>query len=332
MYSRLALVPLLFLTVAFQAPNESIQRHYNAAQAFHSAGKPAEAEAEYRAALGEAYSHLGKVLLAEGEYQKAVKAFDRALTSRAASEELLIDQATAYFHTQEYDKAIAPLKKVLAANPRSPAARHMLGKIYFMLRQFDKAASELDVALGLVPADFDIAYTLALAQLKQQRVAAARQIFSRMLEKLGDKPEVHNLFGRAYRETKHLDEAIEEFKKTIKLDPKYPRAHYNLGLSYLLKDGALKLKEAAAEFKTELAMYPEEFLAIYNLGLVCVVERQYEEAVILLEKAARLRPQNPDVRLFLGNAYHGLGQFERAIESLRKSMSLNPLMDKTSPC
>jgi tetratricopeptide (TPR) repeat protein len=329
--SSVALFPLLFLAAASQAPADSIQRHYKAAQDYYTAGRFNEAEAEYKAALGEGYGNLGKVFLAVGEYDKAVKALGRAVANGSASETILIEQATAYFYLQQYERAVEPLKRVLAANPKSSAAHHMLGKVHFMLGQFDNSASHLEIALKLAPGDFDIGYTLALARLKQKQLLPARQIFNRMLQALGSKPEAHILFGRAYRETSYLDEAIEEFKKTIALDPKYPGAHYCLGLSYLLKDGELKLKEAATEFKTELAMYPEEFLAIYNLGLVRVVERQFEEATGLLEKAARLRPQNPQVFLFLGNAYHGMGKFEAAIESLKKAMLLNPQMDKTSP-
>ncbi|HJQ69231.1 MAG TPA: tetratricopeptide repeat protein [Blastocatellia bacterium] len=316
--------------LAFQAPTDSIEKHYKAARDLHASGKLAEAEAEYLAALSEAYRGLGKVLLAQGEYKKAVDAFERAAAGGAVSEAALIDQATAHFYTAQYEKAIDPLKRAVAANPRSTDAHHLLGKVHFMLRQFDRAALELGVALKLAPEDFDIAYTLALAHLKQQQLAPARQILTRLLQKLGNRAEVHNLFGRAYRETKHYDQAIEEFKRAIALDTKLARAHYNLGLTYLLKDGALALNEAAEEFRIELAVYPEEFLAIYNLGLVCVVERKYEEAVKLLDKAARLRPQNPDVRLFLGNAYHGLGKFDRAIESIKKAMELNPLLDKIS--
>ncbi len=322
--------PYIHLTAAFQAPADLIERHYKAARDLHASGKLVEAEAEYRAALGAAYRSLGKVFLAEGEYQKAVKAFDRAATDGVASETILIDQATAYFYTGQYEKAIDPLKRALVANPKSLDGHHLVGKAYFMLRQFDKAATELDIALKMAPGDFDISYTLALAHLKQQQLAPARQILTKLLRKLGDRAEVHNLFGRAYRETKHYDEAIEEFKKAIAQDTKLARAHYNLGLTYLLKDGALALKEAAEQFRIELSVYPDEFLAVYNLGLVCVVERKYEEAVNLLEKASRLRPQNPDVRLFLGNAYHGLSQFERAIESIKKAMELNPLLDKIS--
>jgi tetratricopeptide (TPR) repeat protein len=330
MYARLALFPMLFLTVAFQAPEDALQRHYKAAQHLQSAGKPKEALAEYSAALGEAYAHIGKILLAGEEYTKACKAFEQAAANGNASEALRINQATAYFYTQQYERALAPLQQVLAGNSRSHAAHHLLGKVYFMLRQFDKAVAELEMALKFKAADFDTSYTLALAHLKQKRLAMAQRIFAGLLGRLGNRPEVHILFGRAYRETEYLDEAILEFRKTIALNPKHPGARYCLGLSYLLKDGTLKLKEAAAEFRGELANYPEDYLAIYNLGLICVIERQYEEGARLLEKSIGLRPQNPDAHLFLGNAYHGLRQFEKAIEAFKKCMALNPNLDKTS--
>lgn len=330
MHSFLSLLPILWLTAPFQAPEESIQRHYRAAQDLHNSGRLDEAEREYRAALGEAYHTLGRILLAEGEYQKAVKALERAATNNSP-EAVLIDLATSCFHAQQYEKAIDPLKRVLALNPGSRAAHHLLGKVYFMLRRFDEAAGELGTALKLAPRDIDIAYTLALAHLKRKQPAPAKRIFDGLLRDLGNRPELRNLIGRAYRETSYFDEAIGEFKKTLALDPRFARAHYNMGLSYLLKDGTLKLKEAAAEFSAELALNPEEFLAIYNLGLIHVVERRYDEGAGLLEKAARLRPQNPNVWLFLGNAYHGLARYGEAIESLKKSMSLNPDMDKTSP-
>src|SRR5262245_11365030 len=331
MLSRLALFPLLLLTVAAQAPDESIQRHYKIAQELQRAGKMDEAEAKYKIALGETYGQLAKVFLAEGKFQQAAKAFDRAIASGTASESSLIDQATAYFHIQQYEKAVAPLKKAIAANPLSPVPRHLLGKVYFMLRQFDQATGELELAHKNAPADFDISYTLALSRLKQKQLGPAQQIFNSMLRKLGSRPEVHTIFGRAYRETGYLNEAIEEFQKTIKLDPKYPRAHYNLGLSYLLKDGTLKLKEAEEEFRTELSIHAEEFLALFNLGLVLVVERNYQEGAQLLEKATEMRPQNPGVYLFLGNAYHGLGQFEKAIKCFKKSMTLDPHLDQNNP-
>lgn len=330
MFSQLALISLWFLTTAFQAPADAILKHYKTAQELQNSGKPEAAMLEYQAALGEGYSNLGKVFLAVGEYQNAVKAFDLALTYGSAQDANLLHQASALFYAQQYDRAIVPLKSLLAQDAKNLAAHHLLGKTYFMLRQFERSVTELETAFRLAPTDFDIGYTLGLAQLKKKDLPAARQIFTRLLITKGNTAEVHILFGRAYRETEYLDDAIVEFKKTIALNSKHPGAHYCLGLSYLLKDGTLKLKEAAAEFRTELSYYPEEFLAIYNLGVVCVIERQYEEGAELLEKAARLRPQNPEVFLFLGNAYHGLSRFEKAVEAFEKCLLLNPDLDKTS--
>src|SRR5436190_9273225 len=151
MFTQMAFIPLLCLTVAFQAPVDAILRHYKTAQDLQSAGKQDAALQEYQAALGEGYGNLGKVYLAVGEYQKSVKAFDQAIVNGGATEAILFDQATAWFYTQQYDKAIIPLTKILTKDAKNLAAHHLLGKVYLMLRQFDISVTELDTALKLAP-------------------------------------------------------------------------------------------------------------------------------------------------------------------------------------
>ena len=126
---------------------------------------------------------------------------------------MLVDLAIAYFHNEQYQKALAPLSTALVRDPGSASAHHMLGKTYFMLGEFEKSTSELETALRLAPKDYDVAYTLGLAYLKQRKVVPARQLYDRMIEQLGDRPQLRVLIGRAYRETGFLPEAIEEFKR-----------------------------------------------------------------------------------------------------------------------
>jgi tetratricopeptide (TPR) repeat protein len=323
MHRFFALVYLLFLSVPLQAQTDALQQRFKAARAFRESGQVAQAEAEYSAALIEAYGTLGKVLSAEGEYEKASRALERAAAG-SSSEPALINLAITYFYAGQYEKAVEPLNKVLAGNPNSSAAHHMLGKVNFMLRRFDQSAAELETALKLAPDDLDVSYTLALAYLKQKKLDRARAVFTLMAGKLGDSPQLHLLFGRAFRETEYLAEAIGEFKRVIALDPTYPRAHYYLGLTYLLNEGASKLKEAETEFKAELATRPEDFFALYNLGLVYMTGKQDEQAVSLLEKASHLRPENSYTYLYLGTSYYGLRQYAKAIEFLEKFMTLNP--------
>lgn len=324
MYLRSTFLPLLFLLIAFQTPQDSLRQHYERAEADRRAGNLAAAEAEYTDILAEAYTELGKIYSAQKKYREAVPVLERAAAYRPDSQDVLVDLSIAYFDNEQYQKALEPLKRAVALNPQSPGAHHMLGKTYFMLGEFAKSAGELETARKLAPNDYDVAYTVGLAYLKQHQLAPAKQIYDRMREQLGDRPQLHVVFGRAYRETGFLPEAIEEFKKAVALDPHFPRAHYYLGLTYLLKDGAARLNDAAEEFKIELIAHPDEFFANYYLGIIYLIERRWELSISFLQKASRAEPNNPDPYFHLGQAYQGVEKHSQAIEVLRKAIDLNP--------
>lgn len=313
---------LVFPLTALSFPQDTIKRHYEAAEAHKRAGNLKAAEAEFAAILAEGYGRLGKIYLAQKAYEKAVTALESAALYRPEAPETLIDLAVSYFKAGQYEKASEPLNRALAHNPGSSTARQMLGKTHFMRGEFAKAAAELEAALKLAPSDYDVAYTLGLARLKQRQLAPAKQIYSLMLRQLGNRPQLRLIFGRAYRETGFFAEAIEEFKKAIALDPKFSRAHFYLGLTYLQKDGTSRLNDAAEEFKIVLASNLDDYFANYYLGIIHLMERRLEPAISLLEKASRLQPDNPDPYFYLGQAYQTAEKHDQVIEALRKSITL----------
>src|SRR5438067_4424336 len=148
-----------------------------------------------------------------------------------------------------------------------------------------------------------------------------------MLAKLSYRPQLHIVFGRAYRETGFLREAIDEFKKAVVLDAGFPRAHYYLGLTYLLKDGASRLPDAEHEFKIELNSHADEFFANYYLGIVYLMDRKWDLAIGLLRKAVLIQPANSDSYFHLSQAYQATERYTEAIEVLRKSIALNPSLN-----
>jgi tetratricopeptide (TPR) repeat protein len=320
-------VCLLLLVLAFQSPRDTVRQHYETAEAQRRAGNLAAAETEYAAILAEGYVKLGKVYSAQKEYKNAITALEAASVYRPDAEDVLVDLAIAYFNSEQFDKALVPLNKARLGNPQNAGAHHMMGKSYFMLGELRKSAEELRAALKLKPNDYDVSYTLGLVYLKQRQFDAAKQIYDRMLAQLGDRPELRIVFGRAYRETGFLAEAIEEFKRAVGLDDHFPRVHYYLGLTYLLKDGVSKLDDAAEEFKVELASHPDEFFANYYLGIIYAIQRKWELAIPLLEKASESQPKNPDPYFYLGEGYQAVGKHDKAVEVLRKAIIFNPSLD-----
>ena len=278
---------LLLLPFAFLSPQDTFRQRYETAEAHARAGNLAAAEAEYKIILAEGYRRLGRIYSALKKHEQAIPAVEAAANYQPDSGEALIDLAIVYFEAAQFDKALQPLGKAVTLNPRNANAHGMLGKTYFALRNYEKAAAELNTALELAPNDFDTNFTLAIAYLQQRQSAQARRVFDRMIAQFGDQPQLHILIGRTFREAGLLPEAIDEFKKAIALKPTYPRAHYNLGLAYLMNEGASALAHAEEEFKAELVSNPDEFFANYYLGIVYIFHRKWELAINFLKKASQ---------------------------------------------
>jgi tetratricopeptide (TPR) repeat protein len=324
MYFRSTLVALLLFLIPFQSANDSFQKNFEAAEALRRAGNLAGAEAQFREILAEAYYRLGRVQIAQGNYLKAAETLETAATSRPQSADVLVDLGVAFFYLEQYQKAIVLLGKALSLEPNNARAHSLLGKTYFQVGEFQKADDELKTTLRLTPKDYEVTYTLGLALLKRQQLAAAKQLYNEMVAQLGNRPQLRVLIGRAYRETGFLAEAIDEFKQAIALDPRLERVHYYLGITYLLKDGMTRLADARVEFEKELAGYPNEFFANYYLGITHIIEGQWRQAVAPLENASRALPNNPDPYFYLGQAYQSIGEFPQAIEALKKAIAYNP--------
>lgn len=97
----------------------------------------------------------------------------------------------------------------------------------------------------------------------------------------------HFQAGRQAIQSGHLDLAVVEFKKVLRLDPDLIEAQVNLGLAYHL------------------------------LG-------QYAESTTVLARAARRQPELTPANLFLGLGYLKLGLQQKAVAPLEQVMRLQP--------
>ncbi len=321
---RATIISCLLFLLVFQTPQDKIRKHYELAEAARHAGNLGAAESEYAVILGEGYERLGRIYSARSDYPLALMFLEAAQKYQPNSPEVLVDLAIAYFGAQQYERALVPARKALAIAPDNAGAHQMLGKTYFMLGDLGKSISELETAAKLVPNDIDVAYTLGIAYLRNRQPAPAKQLFNSLIKIFGEKPQLHVVIGRAYRQSGLLPDAAEEFKKAIALDPRFPRAHYYLGITYLRDEGQTKIGEALEEFKIEVAANPDEFFANYYLGVVYNFQRQWDLAITFLQKASTIQPNNPDPYFQLGQAYQELNNHEQAIEVLKKAIALNP--------
>lgn len=266
----------------------------NLASALRASGKLDEALAYCERAIrmnpnyAPAHNNLGLVLKAQGKLDLAMACFRRAL-------ELNPDFAPA--HT---NLAIA-LKKQ--------------GDVAGAMEHYVKSAR-------LAPDAFEPRFNLGLLLKREGRVDEAIDRFQEVIRIKPGLAVAHSELGSAYMEQKRWNQAIAAFRRAIELDPKDALSHSGLGKA-LLETGEHP-DEALAEFERSLALDPDLLGALLGMGRCLLSAGRTGEALEYCEKAVRSQPDSAAAHAALGEAYFAVGEVEKARESLRRCLDLNP--------
>src|SRR5437879_4362509 len=284
---------------AAENPAKALQAEFEAARASLNAGDLASAENHYIDTVALGLHQLAQLSLSLGQTDQAAVYLDSALKIKPDDIDTLVDVAGVWFRKGEVGKAREMLKSVVAKQPNHARAHGLLGRIYVFEGDSDNAIPELKSSLDLED-DFETGYFLGIAYLKARKLEDAAAWFHQLQAKMGESAAIHMLFGRAYLVAKIPQQAIPEFRETIRLDPKYPRAHGFLGYAYLEHYQEEGYPKAREEFEKELKIHPDEYQVQELLGIANVNLRDFPAAEVALLHAARLRPKEASVYLYLG--------------------------------
>jgi len=141
--------------------------------------------------------------------------------------------------------------------------------------------------------------------------------------------EAHLKRGDGLLQSQKYQEAIAEFKASIRTNPQSAEAHFKLGLAYsaipISDQGASDNFNAAFKaFKKAVRLKPDWAEAHNQLGRKYNSLLQYDDAIKSLTEAIRLKPELDEAHKNLGIAYLYTGQFQDAIERLKEAIRIDP--------
>lgn len=117
------------------------------------------------------------------------------------------------------------------------------------------------------------------------------------------------LLGNILQDKDKIQDAVYMFNKSIQKNPKYYKAHYNLGYIYLIQD---KPNMALAEFK-KATKYKDDFsYGYYNMGCAYLKLKEYRNAKYNFFKAMDLKNTEPDIYYNLAYSYKMLKKEKQA--------------------
>lgn len=312
-------------------PEDSLNRHYQAARTFSVVGDTDHAAAEYRAFLGEALHRMANGRISEGNYAAGYQLFDEAVLVAPDDVGLRLDYGNALLQQGNADKAKIQAQKAVELQPQNSKAEYLLGRVLYEQADYKAASQHLENAIKAMGGDvtFEVGYDLATTYLQLKDVNRASLLFDEMMIGLGNTAQIHVYFGHAYLMTGVYDRAISEFKEALLKDPKIKEAHYFLGLAYLSRDEDNGWEENAAEDRAEIENNSDDFRPHFDLGNIDLKRHVADEAERELKRASEIQPNNPDPLIGLGElliAQRRLAEAEsamsRAIE-LTKDISHN---------
>jgi serine/threonine protein kinase/tetratricopeptide (TPR) repeat protein len=204
--------------------------------------------------------------------------------------------------------------------------------------QWQKAQTEFERSLALNPAHPTANHWYAeyLMTMGRQVEAIARMKSSQELDPLSLIISV--AIGWAFYNARQYDDALEQLRRTVELDPNYPVTYWILGL-LLRKMGHYEL--AIAEGEKGVKLSGGSPLMNAALAQTFATAGRNEKAIQILDDLTNLTKQKYVAPYFFAGIYVGLGEDDRAIEYLEKSyeehshwliyLHLDPSMDNLRP-
>ena len=190
----------------------------------------------------------GDQLAAQGQLDRAIEEYEKALAAGAGSSQFLNRLGEAYLRVENFDMAVSTFRNSLKEKPGQLSVYSRLGEIYLASGKLDSAIHYVKEALELAP----------------------------------DAGAVHSSLGGLYLQAGENIKAKAHLDAAIKLDSRNPEAHRFLGFYFTQADS---LDVAKRHFEKILEFLPNDFEAHNNIAFLYARQRQYRQALDYYKRA-----------------------------------------------
>lgn len=246
-----------------------------------------------------------------GKHQKAIEQYRQALYHTEFPEDVYHLLALEYQLIGAYEKALRYLKLSLEQFPEDEIALYNLALCYDLSEKPESGVEYLEKFIDQNPYSEIAWYHLGLMQAKLEN-------FPQALKALEYAMLIDEQFSAAYYERARIlelefryQEAAETYQATFDYDGGSGYGYYKTGLCYLKLGKPLKAENFLNKAIQEDSELEEAF---YELALLKDEQKQWPEALYMVNKAVELDPENWEYRHSAALIYRRAGKQDEAIE------------------
>lgn len=263
-------------------------------------------------------------LLEEIDNTERNENFDLEDTSEISFEKSLL-----YWEDDDLDRAYYYISKAIQENPERLQYRLVCGNINVERQRFQEALREYREAEPEYAESASLYYGRGLCYEGMGAQVLAMENYEKALEYrnvYSDACEkVSEYYYRQYHRTYkqiYYEKALEYATRQIEASE---NCYYlvNRGLIYM---NAMELEPAAADFEKALTYREDDWPAWNNLGCCYKYLGQFEKALECLKKAVEYMGDDRDILPYgnMANCYEALGRYQEAIACYREGLAIYP--------
>jgi tetratricopeptide (TPR) repeat protein len=122
-------------------------------------------------------------------------------------------------------------------------------------------------------------------------------------------PMAHFVLGEIALEKSDFEQAAQQFEAERRINPDYAPAYERLGDAYMHMD---RLQEAQMALTKAITLDTTLTSAFVKIGMVLLRRQDVQTAIMYLEHAEKLDPDDFETHSFLAQAFHRIGEEEEA--------------------
>lgn len=238
----------------------------------------------------EAHVALSKEYTEDGNMPEAIREMETAVALKPRFADLRYTLGALYAEAGDANKAAELFRSSIDINPNFFKAHVHLARILMLKRDRDNAIRELECAKDSCPKFYKKELNDLLKALRVNRdEEELKTFFHCIIEEKPSSAQISRELAIEAIQNGNEAEAIRELKKAITLQPDYPDLHNYLGIAY---GNAGMVDDAIEEFETSLKINPKYSKARLNLALVLYENERYSEAKINIEAVLQVQPEN----------------------------------------
>lgn len=205
---------------------------------------------------GAYHYQMGLGYLGERNFTGALVELTEAEKYDPDNPELLYNLGLAYIGKKRPDLAEQRLQRALILKPNYTTARNDLGVAYLEMKRWDNAIQQFKIVKDDIFYDNseNATVNLGLAYLGKGDYPRALEELRSVAAGNPRNPVIHLSLGRVWFAMDKTEQAIDEYKKALKIFREYGDAHYYLGLAYLKLNN---VDAARTSFKETVRIIPE---------------------------------------------------------------------------